>query len=114
MRTSKSIKKIVAFISLTFFIGITYASKPAAETLQNSIKSVIQYPNEAIQSGIQGEVTVDFKLADHGAIQIVKLISTNPLLGKYVKDSLLKITVEDIESTYNQYFQINLKFELES
>lgn len=103
---------ILLLFAMVSFSGYVYSGNPVSDDLRLRIINTVSYPEEAINAGIEGNVTLLFKFSDSGELRIIQMNSTNKSLENYVRNTLEDATFDEIGIPYNRYFQITLNFSL--
>lgn len=113
-------KKLSVILILLLFAGSTalQAKKlpTVAAKLPTQLKEVItdqlNYPDEAKDNYIEGEVWMKVCVTEASVIRIVDISSTDQELGKYVKKELSSLYVENPGCKAGQVFYLKVKFDL--
>lgn len=113
-------KKLSIILTLLLFVGVTVMQAKKLPTvatkLPNHLKEVISdqlnYPDEAEDNYIEGEVWMKICVTEASVIRVVDISSTNQELGTYVKKELSSLYVEKPGCKAGQVFYLKVKFDL--
>jgi hypothetical protein len=113
MKTMKLFGVLVILLFLTIIQSSnTFASGPEKKDIHSVLQEAIAYPEPAIREGVEGPVTVEFKMNDQGLIDLKKVESSSMVLKNYVSEKMkeLDLRTTDIQkyTTYRILFTFQL------
>lgn len=87
------------------------AAKLPADFKQEITKH-LDYPDFAKDDMLEGEVWMRITLDENSTVKIVDLSSTEPSLGKYVKNELSNLKIENTSFQAGNVYFMKVKFDL--
>ncbi|MCX6258623.1 MAG: hypothetical protein NTW49_12110 [Bacteroidia bacterium] len=113
--------KTTILICLAFIMSLSYSFansikevKPKSEVVKY-VQKMVKYPGNLVDSKVNGNVYVTFKVDNSGNILVDKINSDDPNLKAYVTSELAKlkidfskVKIDDFDHTY----EVNLKFQV--
>lgn len=112
-------KKLAVILVMGMFMVTTLSAKKAPAVaaklpadFKKEVVKHIDYPKEAVNDLIEGEVWMKVTLDNESKIKIVALSATNQELGKHVKEELKDVTIEDSSFEKGNVYFMKVKFDL--
>lgn len=114
-------KRLSLIAAILFVAGVSAVSAkklpavkaaPVPSNLKTEITKHINYPEFAEENGIEGDVWMKVTVDLNNQVRVVDLSATNPDLGKYVKEELKDLFVENSGVENGQVYFLKLKFDL--
>lgn len=108
---------LAAFLTLIVCSGFSIAPDTASynkmpETVKKTLMRQMQFPQEASEQKIEGQVAVCFKVTETGKIE-VNCINGHPVLKKAVLEKMDQIKFQDHMAYANKNMYIKFKFDIE-
>jgi hypothetical protein len=113
MKKLSLIKIIMIALTMTF-LGLTRANADdlSSEEIREKIIKKISFPEFAKQKLIQGKVKVIFGFNESGSLIVYSSVSKQFELADYVKDTISKIQVPEMNSDIDKLYSIEISFKL--
>lgn len=106
-------------VALVFGVATVSAINPPAANaallpadFKAEISKHIDYPDNAKETGIEGEVWMKVTLDENSTLQIVDLSATNPELGAHVKSELKNVSIKNTSFIAGNVYFMKVKFDL--
>lgn len=113
MKTLLVIGMIITIFALTAItFQASYAAKPAATCLRETLMENVHYPDAILKKSGTGNVLVTFTFSDDGKIVIKNIKTDNEELASYVRETLSNMNCSNLFGSYNQHYRINFRFKL--
>ncbi len=106
-------------VAVVFGVATVSATNPPVSNaallpadFKTEVSKHIDYPNNATETGIEGEVWMKVTLDENSEVQIVDLSATNPELGEHVKNQLENVSIKNTSFVAGNVYFMKVKFDL--
>ena len=106
---------LISAISVLLLSFNSFASTPAeecAKKMWQKFQNDVKYPEFAQKLVLQGEVIVLYTISEEGRIVVRDIRSTDVELGKYVRETLSKISCPELKNASGYDFKVKFHFRL--
>lgn len=108
---------VLAVLTLGLTAAVSAKKLPAVAAklpadFKQEISKHIDYPSDAKNNMVEGEVWMKVTLDDQSKVRIVDLSATRPELGKHVKDQLSDLTIKNTSFKAGSVYYMKVKFDL--
>ena len=103
---------LTIFVLSAITFKASYAAKPAATCLRETLMENVHYPDAILKKSGTGNVMVTFTISDDGKIVVRNIRTDNEELASYVRKTLSNINCSNLFGNYNQHYRINFRFRL--
>ncbi|MBI9069292.1 MAG: hypothetical protein JEZ09_18490 [Salinivirgaceae bacterium] len=112
-------KLVVLMVAITLGLTTAVSAKMLPTTaaklpadFKQEISKHLDYPKDAQDNYVEGEVWMKITLDENSKVRIVDLSATSPILGTYVKEELSELTIKNTSFPIGNVYFMKVKFEL--
>ncbi|MGE4289808.1 MAG: hypothetical protein AB7E36_14075 [Salinivirgaceae bacterium] len=86
------------------------AAAKLPEAFKHKIEKSIDYPKEAVENGLEGDVWLKVCVNEESRVKIIDLSATSPELGEHVKKELGSLYVNNPGCMAGETFYVKIRF----
>jgi len=109
----KTLKSIIVIVLVTIFSFTSVFSSETSDdknSLNKQIQSLIKYPKNGFEAGLEGKVFIVYRVTEDNTIQVDNAFSSNSELKLYVINSLEGKKIESTTDNVDKQYTISVVF----